>query len=166
MSKKNGRPYRPRPVTADTMAVALHQAAKPADACTELLDKLAACLKALREGVATEYQWSVVSGSVALALAIEQRGIVRGLKEHLVSADSAMVTIYDRALRSGGGRWVHVTLMYQEIDALHAFLNLHTFQIRQLARCELLEAIAAAQKAIRAKGHTVTVEREQERMAA
>lgn len=166
-NKPPRKAYRPRTVTAHTMDLALHFAAKPAAADrNDVLAMLCTALQALREGVATEHQWSIAAGSVTVALAIERRGIVRGLLGHLKAAAQALQDIYDRALRTGGGRWVRVTLYYQELDALHTFLDLHTFQVHQLGRAEFLAAIDAAHKDTIAQGHTVMVMREPERMAA
>jgi hypothetical protein len=166
-NKKPRKAYRPRPVTAHTMTLATHYAAKPAAADRkEVLDMLSSAIQALREGVATEHQWSIAAGSVTVALAIERQGIVRGLLGHLKTAEQSLQDIYDRALRTGGGRWVRVTLYYQELDALQTFLDLHAFQVRQLGRAEFLAAIDAAQKDTIAKGHTATLAHDLERMAA
>lgn len=166
-NKKPRKAYRPRPVTAQTMTLARHYAAKPSvEDRAEVLGMLRQALRALREGVATERQWSIAAGGVTVALAIERSGIVRGLDGHLKAAEQALQDIYDRALRTGGGRWVRVTLYYQELDALQTFMDLHTYQVRQLGRGELLAAINAAQKYTIAKGHAATVVHDLERMAA
>lgn len=166
-NKKPRKAYRPRPVTADTMALALHLAAKPAAADrADVLGVLRNAIQALREGVATEHQWAIAAGSMTVALAIERRGIVRGLMEHLTTAGNALQAIYDRALRVGGGRWIRVTLYYQELDALQTFMDLHTFQLEQLGRAEFIAAIDQAQKRVVADGHIATVVRDVERMAA
>lgn len=170
-NKKPRKAYRPRPVTAHTMTLAMHYAAKPAAADRrQVLGMLGSAIQALREGVATEHQWSIAAGSVTVALAIERQGIVRGLLGHLKAAEHALQAIYDRATRTntgtGGGRWVRVTLYYQELDALQTFLDLHAFQVHQLGRAEFLAAIDAAQKDTIAKGFTATVVRDVERMAA
>jgi hypothetical protein len=166
-NKKPRKAYRPRPVTAHTMQLAKHYAAKPAAADrAQVLCELHKAIQALREGVATEHQWSIAAGSVAVALAIEHQGIVRGLLGHLKTAELSLQDIYDRALRSGGGRWVRVTLYYQELDALQTFLDLHAFQVGQLGRAEFLAAIDAAQKDTIAQGFTRTVVHDLERMAA
>lgn len=166
-NKKPRKAYRPRPVTADTMALAVHHAAKPAAADrTEILDMLRQAIKALREGVATEDQWSIAAGSVTVALAIERKGIVRGLHGHFKTAELALRDIYDRAMRIGGGRWVRVTLYFNELDALADLLTFYTFQIQQLGRKEFLAAIDAAKKHVRAQGDTATVVHDLERMAA
>lgn len=166
-NKKPRKAYRPRPVTAHTMTLATHFAAKPAAAdCKEVLDMLHSAIKALREGVATEHQWSIAAGAVQVSMAVERQGIVRGLQEHLQSADECLQEIYDRALRAGGGHWVRVTLYYQELDALQTFQELHAFQMAQLGRAEFLAAVDVAQKKIKAQGNRPAVIREAERMAA
>lgn len=157
-NKKTRRPYRPRPVTAHTMTLALHYAAKPAKAdCDDVLAPLKTALRALREGVAIEYQWSIAAGAVNVAMAIEQQGAVTGLRGHLQAAEAALQAIYDRAIRTGGGRWIRVTLYGSEIEQLQLFFELHEFQIKQLGRAEFLAAIDAAQKEIIREGNTLTV---------
>ncbi len=166
-NKKPRKAYRPRPITAHTMALATHYAAKPAAADRkDVLDILRSAIQALREGVATEHQWSVAAGSVSVALAIERQGVVRGLLGHFKTAERALQEIYDRALRTGGGRWVRVTLFYQELDALQDLLDLHTYQVEQLSRAELLAAIDSAQRDVIKQGHTSTLVTNLERMAA
>lgn len=166
-NKKPRKAYRPKPVCTDTMRLAQHFAAKPsAQDRGEVLGMLNAAIKALREGQATEDQWSVVAGSVTVAMAIEHQGIVRGLKEPLMTADDALQTIYARATATG--QWTRVTLYFHELDAISQFVELHTFQVNQLGRAEFLKAVDAAHKKIRAKGQRCTLIRnpQPERMAA
>ncbi len=166
-STKPRKAYRPRPVTADTMTLALHRAAKPSEADrNDVLGALSKAIQALREGVATELQWAVAAGACTVALSIERRGIVRGLAGHLTIAGNALQTIHDRALRAGGGRWVRVTLDFNEIEALNDLLWLHRLQLSQLGRAEFIAAIDQAQKRVVADGHTVMVVTDFERLAA
>ena len=141
-NKRPRKPYRPKPVTADTLGLALHFAAKPTkEDREEVLSVLRQAIKALRAGVATEHDWSVAAGGVSVAQAIERQGIVRGLREHITTTEQALQAIYDRAMRVGGGRWVRTSLWFDEMDALANFLELHTFQVHQLGRAEMLAAI-------------------------
>jgi hypothetical protein len=166
-NKKPRKAYRPKAECIDTMSLARHFAAKPSKQDREeVLQPLRDAVKALREGVATELQWSVAAGSVAVAQAIERQGTVRGLHEHITTAEQALQAIYDRALRIGGGRYIRATLYFNEIDALTEFEHLHTFQLDQLGRAEMLAAIDAATKKTTADGHTATVVHNTERMAA
>lgn len=145
--------------SADTMTLALHNAAKPAPAdIDQVLDVLHRAHKALREGVATEQQWSVLAGCLDVAVAIERQGVVRGLSEHLASADAALQAVYNRA--QTGAAWRPTALYFQELDAVRTFVHLHAMQIRQLARSEYLRAITSAQGAVRGRGETVTVARD------
>ena len=157
-NKKPRKAYRPKPVSADTMTLARHFAAKPAkEDREEVLGVLRTAVKALREGVATEHQWSIAAGSVSVAQAIERQGIVRGLHEHIKTTEQVLQDIYDRALQKGGGRWAWSTLYFNEIDTLIEFMHLHTFQMGQLGRAEMLAAIDEAQKHTIAQGHTATL---------
>ena len=164
-SKKPRKAYRPRQIAVNTLDLALHRAAKPArEDRAEVLDKLNAAVKALCTGVATELDWSVAAGAVAVAMAVERQGIVRGLQEHLVSAEQALQAIHDRCRLPM--MWLRPTLTIQEVDAIHLLAELHTFQIEQLGRAEFLAAIDAATKETLAQGHQATVVRDIERMAA
>ncbi|EYC52901.1 hypothetical protein AZ34_12030 [Hylemonella gracilis str. Niagara R] len=158
MSRKRSA-YRPRPVAVNTLELALHGAAKPSrQDLAELFKPVQAAVRAMREGVATELQWSILSGSVEVAQAIERQGVVRGLQGHLDATDQALQGIYRRAMDCGA--WKPPTLYYQELDALNLFVELHTFQAKQLGRAEFIRAVDLAQNKTRAQGHTVTVVRD------
>lgn len=166
-NKKPRKAYKPKPVSAETMTLAKNFAAKPSkEDRDEVLGLLSAALKALREGNATERQWSIVAGSVSVAYAIEAQGKVRGLLEHFKVADKALQDIYDRAVRMGNGKYLRATLYFNELDALALFFDLHKFQVKQLGRAEFLAAIDAAQKKTVAQGHISKIENNIERLAA
>ena len=151
------KPFRSRWArTANTMALALHQAAKPAAAdIDDILRVMLDASRALREGIATERQWSILSGSVAVAHTIERQGVVRGLREHLKSAEVALQTIYNRATLNGA--WRPTALHYYELDAIDAFTDLHAFQARTLSRAEFLRALNTTTSQIRSGGGSVDV---------
>lgn len=167
-NKKPRKAYRPKSICLDTVSLARHFAAKPSKQDREeVLGVLRDAIKALREGVATELHWSIAAGGVSVAHAIERRGLVRGLYQHLETTEEALQNIYDRAMLSGDGRWIRVTLYSREIDTLQEFMRLHEFQLNQLGRAEMLDAIDAAQKTTIAQGHVATlVHHTEERMAA
>lgn len=157
-NKKPRKAYRPRPVTCETLTLALHHAAKPSDEdLQDVLQPIAQCVKALREGVATESQWAIAAGAVQMAKAVERQGVVRGMVEHWANAERALQGIYRRAMTGDG--WKPTALYYQELDALQEFLSLHTFQIRQLGRREFIHAIDGAERQVRKDGHVPTVAR-------
>lgn len=164
-SHKPRKAYRPRPIAINTLEIALHRAAKPAPADRkEVLDMLRSAHKALREGVATELQWSIVAGGVDVAKAIEHQGIVRGLGEHLATAEAALQAVYDRSTASG--TWQPSAMYYQELDAVQTFVDLHAFQVNQLGRAEFLAAVDSAASQVRAKGGKVTVAHDLSRLQA
>jgi hypothetical protein len=151
-NKKPRKPYRPRRIACNTLDIALHHAAKPTpEDLQDVLQPIAQCIKALREGVATEGQWAIAAGAVQMAMAIERQGIVRGLAEDLADAERALQSIYRRATATG--EWKSTALYHQEINDLHTFLNLHTFQLRQLGRREFLRAVDGAERQVRRDGH-------------
>lgn len=158
MSTRPPRRVRWHP-TPDTLAIALHKAAKPAaNDVDEVLTVVRQAARALREGVATEHQWSVLSGSLAVSLTIERQGVVRGLREHLDRAEAALQTIYNRAQRTGA--WRPPVLHFHEIEAVNTFVDLHAFQARELSRAEFLRAIDTTTSQVRSSGGAVTVVRE------
>lgn len=155
-NKRPRKAYRPKPVSTDTLGLAMHFAAKPTQQDRgEVLGLLHRAIKALRQGVATEHDWSVAAGSVTVAQAIERQGIVRGLHGHIAPTEQALQAIYDRAMRTGA--WCRTALWFNEMDALANFLEIHAFQVDQLGRKEMLAAIEEAQKHTLAQGHTATL---------
>jgi len=150
------KPRRPRWLpTGHTMALALNLAAKPDPADIEqILQAITDAVRALREGVASEHQWSIAAGSVDVARAIERQGVVRGLHESLASADSTLKAIRTRALSTG--RWTPTALNFSEIDDMQAFIGLHAFQTRRLSRAEYRRAIDSATGEIRGSGSHLT----------
>lgn len=164
-NKKPRKAYRPRQVAVNTLELALWRAAKPAKADREdVLATLDGAVQALCAGVATELDWSIAAGAVSVAKAVERQGIVRGLGEHLASAEAALQQIYDRCRTSS--MWLRPTLSIQEVDTLRLMLELHTFQVENLGRAEFLSAIGSAQQHTVAQGHTVTMATDLERLAA
>lgn len=149
------KPYRPRwQPTGNTMALALHKAAKPtADDIASVIDPVQAALKALREGVATEWQWSVLASAMNVAKAIEKQGVVKGLHEHLRAAELALNAIYGRAMATT--TWCATSLYYIELDAVDTAVDLHRFQLNTLGRGELIRAIDYAQAEVKSSGGRV-----------
>lgn len=148
------RRYRPRTVTADIVTLAMHRASKPpAEDIEAVLAPMRAAFKALREGVATELQWSVLASSVNVAMTIENQGVVTGLAAHLKAAETALQGIYRRAMHAGA--WKPTALYYQEIEAIDEFIPLNKFQLEQLSRGEVIKALDKAEAVIRSVGGTV-----------
>ena len=126
-NKKPNKPYRPRWATGHTLAIALHKAAKPMTwEREEVLAPLRNSHAALRQGRATELNWSVLAGSLAMSMTIEQQGVVRGLQEHLVTAEAALQTIFDRA--KAGDTWKPTALWFNELDAIGEFVRLYAYK--------------------------------------
>lgn len=151
-NKKPRKAYRPKPVTAFTMQLAIHNAAKPAKEDRDQVQSLlVASMKALREGRATELDWSVVAGSVTVARKIEASKIVKGIQPEIDAADAALQQVYNRATCSG--RWFAPTLHHQEIKTLQELVNLHKFQLDQLGRAELLNLLDKAATQVNNDGH-------------
>ena len=96
--------------------------------CKQLVQKLCA-------GVATENQHIALTTHIAVALQIEQSGIVRGLREHLESANHALAAIRTRALSSGS--WQSPSLNFDEADVLREAVDLHKHQLTFVSAGEL-----------------------------
>lgn len=133
----HGRPPRkPRPTVRSPFTTALFRAARLSQAeIASTIGPARECFTRLREGVATEDQHTVLYTILRIAQGIEESGIVRGLHEHIASALQAMDAIRARALASGA--WRPTALHYYELDAIHAMLDLHEYQLRQLSAGEL-----------------------------
>lgn len=148
------KPRRPRWVTAQTMQLAHYFAAKHTpEEIASVMGPLREAFTALREGVGTEWNWSIVDSSINGALAIEKQGIVKGLLGHLQAAEVAMQAIHDRAMTSGA--WRPTALHYYELDAIATAVDLHEYQIKQLSRGEVRRAIDAAITEVRRAGGQV-----------
>lgn len=165
-SKPPRKRYRPRLVAVNTLDLALHRCAKPArEDRAEVLAMLGKALASLQAGTGSELDWSIAAGGLATAQAIERLGVVRGLADHLARIDRALQSIYNRCMSTQ--LWLRPTPSTEEQEALQLLLQLHTFQVNQLSRSELIAAVDLAQKQTRAQGHSATVVREDiERMAA
>jgi hypothetical protein len=91
--------------------------------------------KRLREGVATEQEHNFFLTMVFISLAIEESGLIRGMRLHLEAAQTALQAIAERARASG--TWHQDALDFAELEAIDTALWLHTEQLRHLAWIEL-----------------------------
>lgn len=122
--------------TRSTVDVARQRATRLTEA--EISDTMAPhhlAAQRLREGVATEKEHTVFLTMVLIALAIEESGLIRGMRLHLEGAKSALQAIADRAQVDGA--WRPGALYFYELEAIDTALWLHTEQLRRLAWIEL-----------------------------
>jgi hypothetical protein len=105
----------------------------------EIMVPLQQCEKRLREGVATEDQVIVLASHMRIALAIEDQGIIRGLRNHLQPALDALEAIHARA--NATGRWVPTALWFYELDAVRVGLEMFGHQLPHLSARELHQAV-------------------------
>ncbi|MNV35889.1 hypothetical protein D3C71_1273500 [compost metagenome] len=132
----HGRKPRQRREMRSPFVTALVRATKHTpEELASIMTPMRACLKAVREGVATQLQFEVLQSSMVIAEAIEHSGIVRGLADHIASALQACSAIEARALTSGA--WRQTALYFQELDALATAVDLHEYQLQQLSAGEL-----------------------------
>lgn len=109
---------------------------------TEIRDTMAPiqhCATRLRQGVATELQVEALRSTMAIALAIERLGFVRGMAGHMEAATIALKSVIDRA--NEAGHWCPVVPHLYEIDAITCAVDLHDHQLRQLSAAELQRAV-------------------------
>lgn len=165
-NKKPRKKYRPRWIPANnTLEIAKEGASVPSVAdVTELMGAIKTCHKALREGVATMGQWSILAGAVELAKKIEQQGKVRGIQEHIDAADTALQAVFGRS--NGGAGWRQSPLWFNELEAVKVFIGLHAFQLQNLSRGEIEEAVNKANWSARGNHNHSEILRDLERMAA
>lgn len=150
-SSKPRRKYRPRPVAANTMHLAMRRASRiPAEELGEVNGQNQAAFQALREGVATELQWCLLASAVEVGLAVEHLGVIRGLRGHLKAAEAALQAIYQRAMAAGG--WKPTALYWQEIEHLDTFMWLHREQLQTLSEGEWRKAHDRAMGIVRSSG--------------
>lgn len=129
------KPRRPR-WFGNPLAVAMNGASKmhPADV-EATMHPMRECAKRLREGVATHDQLTVLRTQVLVALAIEDSGIIKGLRGHFQLAEQHLSQIEDRALASGA--WRPTGLYFYELDSINEAVRLHEFQLQQLSAGEV-----------------------------
>jgi hypothetical protein len=134
-STKPRRKYRPRPVAANPIKLALRRASRiPPAEIAAVMEPTKAAFRAMREGVGAEGDWIILAGGVELGLSIERQGVVRGVRGHLTAAEDALRAIKHRAMESRA--WKCTPLYWQEIEALDSFLLIHQHQLENLSEGE------------------------------
>lgn len=123
----------------------------------QLLRPTRPALAALREGVASEQQWHTLASAVETALAIDRRGVVRGMRGHLLLGEQALAGIRRRAM--DGGTWCPTPLYLQEIDDVTEALRMHEFQLQQMRCSEFRRVVLRTKGELRrADGRVVDVD--------
>ena len=122
------------------------------------LQPLQAAFKALREGVATEWQWAQLASAINGAMAVEKQGVVKGVHAHLHAAELALQAIQQRAMATG--TWQPTALYYQELDDISTAVNLHKYQLSQLSYGEVKAAANYAEAEVRSTGGQVMQQRD------
>ncbi len=155
-SKKPRKAYRPRWGLINPIQLAIEGATKPTLAQRdEILKPFRACAKALCEGVATEQQWSVVSGVVAMCRAVQGIGVMTGISTYLQLADDALNGIHSRAKSSG--TWMPPTLDFHELDAVQDMHGLYVRQVNEMCRSEFDRVLDLATRTVMKQGNMVDV---------
>lgn len=134
------KPRRVRwPASANTLNIALSRATKftPAEIATRM-DPLREAARKVCSGFSSEQDWQCLASAVAVSLSIEQKGVVRGLIEHLTSADQVLAAIKLRCTEHG--RWQPTALCFDEIETLGTYITLFAFQLSELSAKEYDQA--------------------------
>lgn len=139
------------PVASNTMGMAVSRATLLTQAeQTNVLNPAAEGFDRMRRGQATETDWLHLVTICAIGLAVEDGGVVRGLREVLSEADLALAAIGLRAAHTG--TWRAPTLYAAEIQQLQTLLRMHTFQLSQISWGEHRKAWKAAAGSVVANG--------------
>lgn len=148
------KPRKPRVINTNAFNTALCRASRLTDEeRATIMTPLRMCLKALREGVATELQHDTMHSALLIAQCIEQAGTVRGLADHIASAIDACDSI---ALRCRcGPTWQRTALHFYELDALSTAVDLHDFQLQHLSAGELHAVVTRLKAATLSAGGRV-----------
>lgn len=154
------RPWRSRwPAVPYALGIAFDGAAKiDRQNIASVMGRMRTCFDAMRTGSGALSDWAILAESLDIAKAIERQGVVRGLHEHLASADVALQAIHQRARTDDG--WNPTTLYFHELDALREFVSLYAFQLQSLSRSEFDQVAETAISQIRSSGGKVTVTRD------
>jgi hypothetical protein len=145
------KPRRIRWQPTDPIALAYKRAALvTASELASITAPLEVALKALREGAATEWHWSLLASAINCAMAIEKQGVVKGLHAELRAAELALESIACRA--NAGGAWQATAPYYVELDAIETAIKLHKFQLRKLSGGEVIKALDYAEAKVRNSG--------------
>lgn len=166
----------PNPV--DPIAAAMDSAALcSSQEINRVLHILHQCRRALMQGCATKLQVGIMAGSCTLAQAVEDIGVVKGLGGHITVCNDALETVrkrYEAAPQTRSerlARWGKTGLRFDEAEAIKTFVEVHSFQLRQLSRAEFTQAANLAVARANSAGEKPEVVRDvqafaQERMAA
>lgn len=129
-------------VKGDALSVAVYRACKISPAARSLvLQPAIQAIEALRKGQLTHGQWAALKAAADVGLAIERLGVVKGLRDQFDGAMQSLEAVYRRAIRTDG--WVPGAVYAHELTAITEAVHLHKFQLDQLGRGELIDALNA-----------------------
>lgn len=152
---KPRKPYRPKyKPDVNPIELAILRAAALTPAEVEItMQPIAPALQALREGRASHDDWDNLQGMTTAALAIEAKGIVKGLRSVMQAAHDALANIYDRSQLHDG--WRPTALYAPELAAITEAVRLHRWQLAQLSGGEYHAAIRRAVGQVQQQGGKV-----------
>ena len=154
----NGRkkPRVPRwPARLDTITLAKNRAGKLFDhEVNHIIGQTTAGMDSLREGRATERDWSMLAGMLNAAKHINLGGVAKVLDNVIEDAETIINDIWQRATTTGA--WRAPILRGPEIEAIQTAIRAHKWQLQQLSQGEALAALQHAEANVRRLGGMVT----------
>lgn len=154
----NGRkkPRVPRwPARLDTISLATGRAGKLFGyEVNHIIGQTNVGMNALREGRATEHDWSMVAGMLNAALHVNAGGVAVVLDDVLEDAEAIVNALWQRATTTG--TWRAPILRGPEIEAIQTAIRAHKWQLQQLSQGEALAALQHAEANVRRQGGLVT----------
>lgn len=118
--------------------------------CDAIMDPVHKSHKAMREGVATQWDWCNLCTVVNTGLSIEKTAL-KGVRGHLEAAYVALDLVGNRAT-ADDGTWHGTPLYFAELDAIRDAIDIFPQQLRLISFAEYQRAMRLAEKQVRAMG--------------
>lgn len=149
----NGRrkPRKERAIERNVMGMVKLRASRlTADELQQIAGPTYIAQKALREGVASDDDVTLLDSAMYIGIAIEDTRVVKGLRVHLQDAQAALHDIRQRAMSTGN--WVPTPLYFHELDRVSNAVDLHLWQLEHLSAAELQKIIQRLDRKVTAGG--------------
>lgn len=134
-NRKPRKAYRPKPVARNTVAAALLAATTLTDAERDsIIGPSRKWLIDAQESGMTEQAYLDLQVAMHAGLAIEDSGIVKGLRAYFEGGIDALDAIHDSCVT--GMDWIATVPTQHPVDKINEALDLHEFQLKQVAGSE------------------------------
>lgn len=118
--------------------------------CDGIMDPVHKSHKAMREGVATHWDWCTLCTVVNIGLAIEKVAL-KGARGHLEAAYLSLDLVGNRAT-TADGTWRGTALHFFEMDAIRDAIDIFPQQLRLISFAEYQRARRMVEKQVREMG--------------